>query len=38
MYQVYLNGSWLADCNNYEEAETLANANAMYGSINIERM
>ena len=36
-YQVYLNGQWIADCNDYCEAETIANANAMKGSIDIER-
>lgn len=37
-YQVYLNGNWIADCNSYEEAETIANGNAMNGSVNIERV
>jgi len=37
-YQVYLNGNWIADCNSYEEAETIANGNAMNGSVNIERI
>lgn len=36
-YQVYLNGQWIADCNDYCEAETIANANAMNGSVDIER-
>ena len=36
-YQVYLNGNWIADCDSFEEAETIANGNAMNGSINIER-
>jgi hypothetical protein len=38
MYQVYLNGSWIADCNSFEEAETIANGNAMNGSVDIERI
>jgi hypothetical protein len=36
-HQVYLNGNWIADCDDYCEAETIANANAMNGRINIER-
>lgn len=36
-YQVYLNGNWIADCDSFEEAETIANGNAMNGSVNIER-
>ena len=36
-YQVYLNGQWIADCNDYCEAETIANANTMRGSVNIEK-
>lgn len=38
MYQVYLNGNWLADCYSYEEAETIANLEAMNGRIDIERI
>ena len=37
-YQVYLDGNWIADCNSYEKAETIANGNAMNGSVNIERI
>lgn len=37
-YQVYLNGNWIADCMSYEEAETIANREAMNGRINIERI
>jgi len=36
LYQVYINGQWIADCDNYEEAETIANAKANEGEINIE--
>ena len=36
-YQVYLNGQWIADCADYCEAETIANREAMNGTINIER-
>ena len=36
-YQVYLNGQWIADCVDYCEAETIANREAMNGTINIER-
>ena len=36
-YQVYLNGQWIADCSDYCEAETIANIEAMNGTINIER-
>jgi hypothetical protein len=36
-YQVYLNGIWIADCADYCEAETIANANVMNGRIDIER-
>lgn len=36
-YQVYLNGNWIADCDSFEEAETIANGNAMNGSVDIER-
>jgi hypothetical protein len=36
-YQVYINGQWEADCDSYEEAETIANARAFEGTINIER-
>lgn len=36
-YQVYLNGNWIADCDSFEEAETIANGNAMNDSIKIER-
>jgi hypothetical protein len=35
-YQVYLNGDWIADCYSYEEAETIANREAMNGRVNIE--
>ena len=38
IYQVYLNGNWIADCNSFEEAETIANCNAHKGSVDIERM
>jgi hypothetical protein len=38
VYQVYLNGNWLADCYSYEEAETIANREAMNGRIDIERI
>jgi hypothetical protein len=38
IYQVYLNGNWIRDCNSYEEAETIANGNAMNGSVNIEKI
>ena len=37
VYQVYLNGQWIANCNTFEEAETIANGNAMNGIVNIER-
>lgn len=36
-YQVYLNGNWIADCDSFEEAETIANGNTMNGSVKIER-
>lgn len=36
-YQVYINGQWEADCDTYEEAETIANGRAFEGTINIER-
>jgi len=36
-YQVYINGQWEADCDTYEEAETIANAKAFEGRIDIER-
>jgi len=36
-YQVYLDGKWIADCDSFEEAETIANGNAINGSVNIER-
>jgi len=38
IYQVYLDGNWIADCKSYEEAETIANGNAMNGRIDIERV
>ena len=38
VYQVYFNGSWIADCNSYEEAETIANKHAIDGTVNIERL
>ena len=38
VYQVYLNGNWIADCSSFEEAETIANGNAHKGSVNIERI
>jgi hypothetical protein len=37
-YQVYLNGNWIADCYSYEEAETIANREAMNGRVDIERI
>jgi hypothetical protein len=37
-YQVYLNGNWIADCCSYEEAETIANREAMNGRVDIERI
>ena len=36
-YQVYLDGNLIAECDSFEEAETVANGNAMNGSVNIER-
>ena len=36
-YQVYLNGNWIANCDSFEKAETIANENTMNGSVNIER-
>lgn len=36
-YQVYLNADWIADCSTYEEAETIANARASDGVIEIHR-
>ena len=38
VYKVYLNGNWIADCNSFEEAETIANGNAHKGSVDIERI
>jgi hypothetical protein len=35
IYKVYLNGDWIADCGSPEEAETIANGNAMSGSVEI---
>jgi len=37
-YQVYLNGNWITDCYSYEEAETIANGEAMNGRVDIERI
>tara|TARA_B110000977_G_C11009201_1_gene466996 strand:+ start:543 stop:734 length:192 start_codon:yes stop_codon:yes gene_type:complete len=34
-YQVYLNGNWIADCDSFEQAKTIANGNAMNGSVDI---
>ena len=36
-YQVYINGQWEANCDTYEEAETIANSKAFEGTINIEK-
>lgn len=38
IYQVYLNGNWIADCMSYEEAETIANREAMNGRVDIEHI
>ena len=37
-YQVYLNGDCIAECNTFEEAETIANGESMNGSTNIDRI
>jgi len=36
-YHVYINGQWEANCDTYEEAETIANSKAFEGTINIEK-
>ena len=38
VYQVYLNGDCIAECEPFEEAETIVNGESMNGSINIERI
>jgi len=38
VYQVYLNGDCVAECETFEEAETIANGESMNGITNIKRI